>query len=107
MPQLLRYDGLFACRSDWSQLVGLLSCAVGRNLFLLAPSSTFSRFLQGKDTDKNEVAKLREAVKAGKRCSVRLLNYRKVRHLPIAVFSVFSTVISPRHCRMARRSGTS
>lgn len=34
MPQLLRYDGLFACRSDWSQLVCLLSCAVGQKSLL-------------------------------------------------------------------------
>ena len=37
-----------------------------------------SRFLQGKDTDPNDVAKVRDAVKQGVRCSVRLLNYRKV-----------------------------
>ncbi len=39
----------------------------------------FSRFLQGKDTDQKEVEKLREALRNGARCSVRLLNYRKVR----------------------------
>ena len=37
-----------------------------------------SRFLQGKDTDPNDVAKVRDAIKQGVRCSVRLLNYRKV-----------------------------
>ena len=35
------------------------------------------RFLQGKDTDPESVKKLRDAVKAGERVSVRLLNYRK------------------------------
>ena len=36
-----------------------------------------SRFLQGEKTDQKEVLKLREAMKFGRRCSVRLLNYRK------------------------------
>ena len=40
---------------------------------------SISRFLQGKDTDPNDVAKVRDAIKQGVRCSVRLLNYRKVR----------------------------
>nr|AML77419.1 putative LOV domain-containing protein [Euploca filiformis] len=35
------------------------------------------RFLQGPDTDKNEVAKIREAVRTGKSYCGRLLNYRK------------------------------
>ncbi|XP_055816913.1 phototropin-2 [Solanum dulcamara] len=35
------------------------------------------RFLQGKDTDKKEVAKIREAVKTGKSYCGRLLNYKK------------------------------
>nr|AML79436.1 putative LOV domain-containing protein [Nandina domestica] len=35
------------------------------------------RFLQGPDTDKNEVAKIREAVKSGKSYCGRLLNYKK------------------------------
>jgi PAS domain S-box-containing protein len=35
------------------------------------------RFLQGEGTDMAEVAKLREAVRRGETCSVRLLNYRK------------------------------
>nr|AML76282.1 putative LOV domain-containing protein [Heliotropium greggii] len=35
------------------------------------------RFLQGPDTDKNEVAKIRDAVKTGKSYCGRLLNYRK------------------------------
>ncbi|PIA26321.1 hypothetical protein AQUCO_09500054v1 [Aquilegia coerulea] len=35
------------------------------------------RFLQGADTDKNEVGKLREAIKNGKSYCGRLLNYRK------------------------------
>ncbi len=35
------------------------------------------RFLQGKDTDPVEVARLREAVRAGEPCTVELLNYRK------------------------------
>lgn len=36
-----------------------------------------SRFLQGEGTDPKEVAKLRQAVKAGEPVSCRLLNYRK------------------------------
>eukprot|EP00899_Mesostigma_viride_P020042 jgi/Mesvir1/28039/Mv04644-RA.1 len=35
------------------------------------------RFLQGKDTNKFKVKKLREAVEARKACTVRLLNYKK------------------------------
>lgn len=35
------------------------------------------RFLQGPETDQNEVAKIRDAVKAGKSFCGRLLNYRK------------------------------
>ena len=35
------------------------------------------RFLQGKDTDPAAVAQLREAIRAGKPCTVELLNYRK------------------------------
>ncbi|KAG9131357.1 hypothetical protein Leryth_023075 [Lithospermum erythrorhizon] len=35
------------------------------------------RFLQGPDTDQNEVAKIRNAVKAGKSYCGRLLNYKK------------------------------
>ena len=35
------------------------------------------RFLQGPDTDANEVAKIRDAVKAGRSFCGRLLNYRK------------------------------
>ena len=36
-----------------------------------------SRFLQGEGTDPKEAVTLREAVKYGNACSVRLLNYRK------------------------------
>jgi hypothetical protein len=36
-----------------------------------------SRFLQGEGTDPKEVAVIREAVRKGEGCSVRLLNYRK------------------------------
>ena len=35
------------------------------------------RFLQGKDTNRDDVKKISEAVKAGERITVRLLNYRK------------------------------
>jgi len=35
------------------------------------------RFLQGKDTDKADIAKIREAIDKKKACSVCLLNYRK------------------------------
>lgn len=36
-----------------------------------------SRFLQGEGTDPKEVAIIRDSVKQGTSCSVRLLNYRK------------------------------
>ncbi|KAG2444065.1 hypothetical protein HYH02_009008 [Chlamydomonas schloesseri] len=35
------------------------------------------RFLQGEGTDPKEVQKIRDAIKKGEACSVRLLNYRK------------------------------
>ena len=41
------------------------------------PAPHISRFLQGEKTDPKEVKKLSEAIKQGRRCSVRLLNYRK------------------------------
>ena len=41
--------------------------AVGRNC----------RFLRGKDTDPDAAARVRDAVRAGRECSVELLNYRK------------------------------
>ncbi len=41
------------------------------------PPSARSRFLQGEGTDPKEVAKIRDAIKRGEACSVRLLNYRK------------------------------
>lgn len=37
----------------------------------------FSRFLQGKDTDRETVANLKAAIKEGREVTVRLLNYRK------------------------------
>lgn len=37
----------------------------------------YSRFLQGPETDKEEVAKIRDAVQNGKSYCGRLLNYRK------------------------------
>lgn len=37
----------------------------------------FSRFLQGKDTDPEDVAKIREALEGGKSYCGRLLNYKK------------------------------
>ena len=39
--------------------------------------SVCSRFLQGEGTDPKEVAIIRDAVKKGEGCSVRLLNYRR------------------------------
>lgn len=36
-----------------------------------------SRFLQGAETDQNEVSKIRSAVKTGKSYCGRLLNYKK------------------------------
>ena len=41
--------------------------AVGRNC----------RFLQGRETNRNDVMRIREAIKAGNECHVALLNYRK------------------------------
>jgi PAS domain S-box-containing protein len=35
------------------------------------------RFLQGQDTDKSQVDKLRAAIKAGEPCTITLLNYKK------------------------------
>lgn len=43
----------------------------------LHPVAARSRFLQGEGTDPKEVAKLRQAIKAGEPVSCRLLNYRK------------------------------
>lgn len=37
----------------------------------------YSRFLQGEGTDPKEVTIIRDAVKKGEGCSVRLLNYRR------------------------------
>lgn len=37
----------------------------------------YSRFLQGPETDKEEIAKIRDAVQNGKSFCGRLLNYRK------------------------------
>lgn len=46
--------------------------------YLMAPCSCrCSRFLQGEGTDPKEVAIIRDSVKQGTSCSVRLLNYRK------------------------------
>lgn len=36
-----------------------------------------SRFLQGRDTDRATVQELKVAIKAGRECTVRLLNYTK------------------------------
>jgi PAS domain-containing protein len=46
-------------------------------LVLLPAAAVCSRFLQGEGTDPKEVAKLREAIRAGEPVSCRLLNYRK------------------------------
>lgn len=35
------------------------------------------RFLQGVETDRNEIARMREAIKAGEECMVQFINYRK------------------------------
>lgn len=40
-------------------------------------SALCSRFLQGEGTDPKEVAKIRDSIRRGEACSVRLLNYRK------------------------------
>lgn len=57
-----------------------MECSVARRAGA-EPRPRPSRFLQGKDTDPKDVAKVRDAIKQGARCSVRLLNYRKVRCL--------------------------
>lgn len=36
-----------------------------------------SRFLQGRDTDRAAVVELKAAIRAGRECTVRLLNYTK------------------------------
>ncbi len=41
------------------------------------PLSLCSRFLQGRDTDRATVQELKTAIKAGRECTVRLLNYPK------------------------------
>ena len=47
-------------------------------MYLMFPCSCrCSRFLQGEGTDPKEVAIIRDSVKQGTSCSVRLLNYRK------------------------------
>lgn len=38
---------------------------------------TCSRFLQGRDTDRATVNELKAAIRAGRECTVRLLNYTK------------------------------
>ena len=43
----------------------------------MPPTPICSRFLQGEGTDPKEVAIIRDAVKKGEGCSVRLLNYRR------------------------------
>jgi non-specific serine/threonine protein kinase len=47
------------------------------NELFIAGSVWFSRFLQGADTDPNDVAKIREALETGKSYCGRLLNYKK------------------------------
>ena len=42
-----------------------------------APAPCCSRFLQGRDTDRNTVAELKAAIKGGRECTVRLLNYTR------------------------------
>jgi hypothetical protein len=65
-----------------------------------------SRFLQGKDTDPADVAKIRDAIKLGVRCSVRLLNYRKARERARAS-ATLPRLLKRRTRRMARRFGAS
>ena len=43
----------------------------------LPPRPCCSRFLQGRDTDRNTVAELKAAIKGGRECTVRLLNYTR------------------------------
>ena len=46
-------------------------------LLLCPPLPPCSRFLQGRDTDKRTVDELKTAIRAGRECTVRLLNYTK------------------------------
>jgi PAS domain len=50
---------------------------VGPDVLTVRCSCHRSRFLQGEGTDPKEVAIIRDSVKQGTSCSVRLLNYRK------------------------------
>ena len=47
------------------------------SMLMLPCACLCSRFLQGEGTDPKEVAIIRDSVKHGTSCSVRLLNYRK------------------------------
>lgn len=50
---------------------------VAPDVLMALCSCRCSRFLQGEGTDPKEVAIIRDSVKQGTSCSVRLLNYRK------------------------------
>jgi len=61
-------NGIVYANPGFERITGYSAAEVrGRNL----------RFLQGKDTDRDTVASLREAVRAGRPCTVEFLNYRK------------------------------
>jgi hypothetical protein len=59
-----------------------------------------SRFLQGRDTDRTAVNELKAAIRAGRECTVRLLNYTKAGK----PFWNMLTV-APIKCGAARRRG--
>ena len=85
--QLPSNDRLLGGRSSGPQLVSHTEqCSPVLLFILIVPPPQVSspiyfgccsRFLQGEGTDPKEVVTLREAVKYGNACSVRLLNYRK------------------------------
>ncbi|RVX12250.1 Phototropin-2 [Vitis vinifera] len=55
----------------------VFKCGGGSNFNMVVLFGGCSRFLQGPDTDENEVAKIRNSVKTGNSYCGRLLNYKK------------------------------
>lgn len=55
----------------------MYKCGGGSNFNMVVLFGGCSRFLQGPDTDENEVAKIRNSVKTGNSYCGRLLNYKK------------------------------
>lgn len=78
----MRFSGITgesACRCTCFSSVCRLPYCTGISLLTAAIPHPVprSRFLQGEGTDPKEVAIIRDSVKQGTSCSVRLLNYRK------------------------------